>query len=698
MYSTEKIFCGICPKPIFVANMKHTIQTILSLGFWILVLPLSLTAQESERLGVDDMAPVSSEDLLNQNVSIASKSLESIYDAPGVISVITSKEIELFGANNLLEVLERVASVYSVGSYFAPNNVLSIRGDLSTPYNNHVLILLNGRPTRENLFGGIDYPIYLALPLKAIENIEVIRGPGSVLYGTNAYSGVINIITKDILQDETQVDFDYGSFGTYSFQALNTKIKDRLKVTSSMRYFGQEGWQHEATGEDGSPLNYDASQTNLGGMINLKYNELNINSFVNYSSQASTGVLPNNSIGTGIRNRSINTIRAFFDVGYRFKVSDKFDISTNATYNAMRTRFSNPSGDFVGKSEDLLLEATGFYALLPNLDVVIGSSGYIQSGKAEIGDDVSRGVGEYNKLWYNAYTQIDYRLPFKNKFKMKLTAGAQFNKPSNIKGDFVPRLGLITDFNKNIGLKLLYGQAFRAAFEAENNLQDESVLVGKPFLLPERVTTFDIQGFYTKEKIQIFVTYFNSLQRDLIFQTAAINNQPATYENANTLELQGVELEFKFAPEPHFFISGSLTSQNNELTNTKDDSKTQNYTLMPELMAKLGAFYHWKQAGISLGVFNTFMGKGRNLEVAQNLQNPAPGAFNFLTAKLNLDLNKILKVKVPDDISMTQVRMSIYATNLLDKPIYYPEFVRRVVNTLPGRAGRAIYTSLTISF
>jgi outer membrane cobalamin receptor len=274
-------------------------------------------------------------------VSIASKSLESIYDAPGVITVITSTEIERFGANNLLEILERVASVYSVGSYFAPNNVLSIRGDLATPYNNHVLILLNGRPTRENLFGGIDYPIYLALPLQAIENIEVIRGPGSVLYGTNAYSGVINIITKDVVEEQTQIGFDYGSFNTYSFQALNTKIKDKLKITSTMRYFGQDGWRHEATGEDGNPLNYDAFQNNLGGMVNVKYNQLNINSFVSYSSQASTGVLPiDNILGVGIRNRSINTVRAFFDVGYNFDLSKKLNISTNATYNSMRTRFS----------------------------------------------------------------------------------------------------------------------------------------------------------------------------------------------------------------------------------------------------------------------------------------------------------------------------------------------------------------------
>ncbi len=686
----QKIFLRQC------SMYSYTITKTLLLSFFCIFITFvfQLNAQESERLGVQDMTPILSKDLINQNVSVASKSLESIYDAPGVISVITSTEIERFGGNNLLEVLERVASVYAIGSYFAPNNVLSIRGDLATPYNNHVLILINGRPTREHLFGGIDYPVYLAFPLQVIESIEVVRGPGSVLYGTNAYSGVINIITKEVVEDQTQGSFEYGSFNTFGFNALSTKIRDRLKVSSAIRYFGQEGWQHEAVGEDGGRLDYQAGQSNLGASLNVDFGKLNMQSFVSYSSQSSTGVLPIG--GTGLRNRAINTLRVFFDTGYNIYVSKRFKIANHATFNAMRTRFSNPSGDFVGNTKDVLLESTAFYDIGKGLNLTAGGTGYFQVGEAEIGDDANRGVPNYGKFWYNGYAQLDYLLPLKSKLKVKLTAGAQYNKPSKIKGDFVPRLGLIADFNKNLGLKLLYGQAFRAAFEAESTLNDPPVLQGQPGLRPEKVTTFDTQLFYSKGKMQIFATYFNSLQRDLIIQTTNIS--PTTYENANRLQLNGLEVEFKFATRSTFFITGSFTYQQNELTDTKDNSKIQDYTLMPQVMAKLGIFYDWREAGLSIGVFNTYMGEANNLEVPDNLQNPIPEAFNFMTVKVDMNLNDLFNITEKEETTITKVLLSFYVTNLLNEEIYYPEFVRRKINTLPGRGGRAFYTSFRVLF
>ena len=77
------------------------------------------------------------------------------------------------------------------------HNVPAVRGDLPTHTNNHTLLLINGRPVRESNSGGWNFPVYMAYPIDMIERIEFVRGPGSVLYGTNAYTGVINVITKE---------------------------------------------------------------------------------------------------------------------------------------------------------------------------------------------------------------------------------------------------------------------------------------------------------------------------------------------------------------------------------------------------------------------------------------------------------------------------------------------------------------------
>src|SRR6185312_15652616 len=60
----------------------------------------------------------------------------------------------------------------------------------------HILFLINGRPTREVLEGGLISDLLVAFPVNALEKIEVIKGPGSVLYGSNAFSAVVNLITK----------------------------------------------------------------------------------------------------------------------------------------------------------------------------------------------------------------------------------------------------------------------------------------------------------------------------------------------------------------------------------------------------------------------------------------------------------------------------------------------------------------------
>jgi len=71
-----------------------------------------------------------------------------------------------------------------------------VRGDIQSQLSNHILVLLNGRPVRESLLGGLNFPFFSAFPVEMIERKELVRGPGSVLYGTNAYSGIVNVITR----------------------------------------------------------------------------------------------------------------------------------------------------------------------------------------------------------------------------------------------------------------------------------------------------------------------------------------------------------------------------------------------------------------------------------------------------------------------------------------------------------------------
>lgn len=139
-------------------------------------------------------------------VSIATGGKQSITRAPAVSTVITSRDIEAMGATDLDQALESVPGLHVSKSSIASKPIYSFRGILALE-NSQVLMLVNGIPIT-NTFQGDRGQIWGGMPLENVARIEVIRGPGSALYGADAFSGVINIITKnanDINGTETGV-------------------------------------------------------------------------------------------------------------------------------------------------------------------------------------------------------------------------------------------------------------------------------------------------------------------------------------------------------------------------------------------------------------------------------------------------------------------------------------------------------------
>lgn len=143
--------------------------------------------------------------LSDLKVTTASKFSETVSEAPGMISVVSQDEIRRFGAMTVREILERVPGLTGTTAYFTDRSLIAARGDQTKIDGGHLLILINGRPTREILEGGIVSDLLESFPVAAPERIEVIKGPGSVLYGSNAYSAVINLITSHWVNDDIRL-------------------------------------------------------------------------------------------------------------------------------------------------------------------------------------------------------------------------------------------------------------------------------------------------------------------------------------------------------------------------------------------------------------------------------------------------------------------------------------------------------------
>jgi len=172
----------------------------------------TVAAAPAEATAARPSAPTKAveEGMYEEEVVSASRFAQSPLDAPNATSIITAQDIRMTGLTNLGELLRRVAGVEV--TQVAPNQMeISIRG-LNRRQSNKVLLLIDGRPQRLDFLGTSWYDM-LPISLEDVERVEIIRGPASAVYGADAFSGVINIITRAPGEGENFIAGQGGNHG-----------------------------------------------------------------------------------------------------------------------------------------------------------------------------------------------------------------------------------------------------------------------------------------------------------------------------------------------------------------------------------------------------------------------------------------------------------------------------------------------------
>ena len=178
---------------------------LIGLGIWLISSPLHAESGE---------IPGSLADLYgDEMITLATGREMPVATAPAIATVISADDIKAMGARDIGQVLETVAGLHVSHHYIGNSPIYVVRG-IYSEHNPEVLMLVNGIPITTP-YQGNRADIWGGMPVSAIARIEVIRGPGSALYGADAFSGVINIVTKraqDI--DGTEVGVRIGSDDT----------------------------------------------------------------------------------------------------------------------------------------------------------------------------------------------------------------------------------------------------------------------------------------------------------------------------------------------------------------------------------------------------------------------------------------------------------------------------------------------------
>jgi outer membrane receptor for ferrienterochelin and colicins len=173
-----------------------------------------------------DLTTLSLEDLTKVQIETvygASKFGQKVTEAPSSVTIVTADEIQKYGYRTLADLLRSVPGFYI--SYDGQDTYIGVRG-ISRPsdYNTLVLILVDGHRMNENVYNGTYISGEFVIDFDLIDRVEIIRGPGSSLYGTDAFFAVINIFTKrgrDL--KGTEVSLSAGGQETYQGREFRRK-------------------------------------------------------------------------------------------------------------------------------------------------------------------------------------------------------------------------------------------------------------------------------------------------------------------------------------------------------------------------------------------------------------------------------------------------------------------------------------------
>lgn len=612
--------------------------------------------------------------------SIASKKEESITNAPGVVSVISRDEMNRFGARTLKDVLMRMPSTNLTTTYMTDMSCVSIRGDQINAAASHILLLINGRPVREAEEGGIKGEVYESFPVASIDKIEVIRGPGSVLYGSTAFSGVINVITKKPEENKTVVAAHGGVPGRFKTMVnVGYRIGD-IGLMVGGQFKNSTPWDVRFQAGDTVFRDFSIPDNGFGMYGEVRFKDLkymtSYNRWHNYF--AFQKYIPPPPVGPIAGRHAYGDVqwdKWFNDLGYTHKFSDIWYISINATFTQSWLEIDSFPAPH-RKTFDLTGEWTNFIHPIENMNIIIGVLGNRVQGQERSGLPLSTTLDTAQNT-FSGYIQGDYRVS-----RFKFITGLQANKAEGIDVDINPRAGIICSPSEIVNVKVLYSTAFRAPSMLELYLAHPT-LKGNPDLKPEKMSTFDFGVNIRTKRASFGFNNFYSRSTNIIYPKQ-IQPPPNIYQNHNiATTFIGMEVEGKFYLTRELMFTGSGLYQKN----TTGDS-AGNMMPVPENSAKGGVSY--SADGFTASVFTIYEGKLHKRFDA--LYNKTRKTFNLLNANMKYEINRLFHSEVP------VITFDIEGYNLLNHEVWLPPTGLSKRFTVPVIRGSTFYFGCTVGF
>lgn len=675
----------------------------------------------AQSVEVDELALIYGD---QSTVSIATGSKQTLRNAPAVATVITAQDITVMGATTLAQVLETVPGLHVSRWSIGLGTIMSFRGN-HTAFNSQVLMLVNGIPITEAYGGNRGVPEQVTYT-ENIARIEVIRGSGSALYGADAFSGVINIITKTAHEIKgTEFGVRAGSFGTRDAWALHSMDIGPVAAALYLRSGRSDGqnslmerdlqtFLDGLFGTKASLAPGRVSADNSGSDLALDLQHGNWRARASYQTRKS-------GVGLGLADSRdpishITTNKSGLDLNYhtpQFAQDWELDALLSYKHNTLDTGSGYllfPPGAFGGAFPDGMIGAptykerhtaanlTALYTAWAQHKIRIGLGAKSQNlyetteiknfnflrmpdgssvltplpglVQAAGNPDLIYILPHRRQLWYS-FVQDEWALLR----DLALTAGVRYDKYSDFGATTNPRLALVWDANINLVLKLIHNRAFRAPAFIDQYAINNPATIGNPAIRPEKIAGNElVVSWLPTARLQTNLTLFQHKTKDLIRYMANANPVTgSTSQNTGGQTGKGVELEASWNPNSDLRLSGSYSLQK-----TTDDTTKLDAGLAPHKRLFVRSDWRFAPSWSLSGNLN---------HVAERLREAGdarPPIADYTTVDLSLRRERLWK----------HWDFSLSARNLFNRDAREPTFAPgNVPNDIP-LPGRAVYLQL----
>ena len=647
-----------------------------------LVLFLSLCGQANEYID-ESLFALSLEELLAIEVEVASGLLESELEVGSTVSLITREQWLQRGARRTDDALGGLISTIALPT-FGGGNALAVRGYATELSVRGIATILDGVPLNTLAFGTAAYD-KPNLDLGILQRIETIRGPGSAIYGSDAFHGVVSLKSFSSHQNIASGELELGHMGYSKTNLRVSKGFEHFRIHSAIAYSGQR--------DENRPYDYTDNDTQniLSATRDHQYNSQSL------VVKIDDGKAEHSNFELGYYFNKWHS-QEFPGLGTHFYAGDSLAADRDFTGNQSQFHMSKLSYRWFFANQ-LSLQASAFYwqnnqlliydRIRPDdhelfqgvqehrngLSLTLsqpshsGSMQWLASiamDHAKIDDtrvDRIRGDGSYLLVSEASYTGLSRTInsafiQTKSGFfseRLYLLLGARLDEYSDFGQELTPRMGLIWKPTADSAVKLLYGNAFRAGVGSE--LSGAGVIKGDPKISPETIDTYELIYMQSRAHWKFNLSYFQSRWQDAIVArplAAVEDGFSSEYVNRGENKSSGLEFEGQF-------LTGDFNLQTGiSWIKSESVSEKLDYVAFPEYIINLDVHYEISPQALSISLFNRLHINADSGPIKNNIANPAPLENYFRT-----DLSVSGKIS-------SQLDYYFHVRNIFDRNIVLP--------------------------